>query len=93
MKRKQIARKYMPVNIPTAEVVVSLLVLDRLNAPGFWYGLVVMFWLFVFVAVFMDAMSAEYADPFGVRPCYLHIDPPNKPPVGPPPPPPPGYRD
>lgn len=67
-KHKVIAWKYLPSRYPIGGTIVWWLFLDRLNAPGWVWGVVGVFVVTVWSATIWRVWHIEYVAPLQVEP-------------------------
>jgi hypothetical protein len=61
---KRISMGNLPVYYPINSTVISLLVLDRLQAPGWLWGAVITFWIVAFGSVWLVKRNSVVVDVF-----------------------------
>ena len=62
MKRKVIDSKNLPMRPPLIGVLVAWLVIDKLDAPGWVWGAVGLFFAFLWIAWLFDVSTREDTD-------------------------------
>jgi hypothetical protein len=59
MKRKVINNRNLPARLPLWSTVTTGLVLDRLNAPGWLWGALSVFFVLIWAAVIQDILTSQ----------------------------------